>query len=341
MNRKENDMERDGLTAPMEYFDEPAPGQFHSLAADTDMWDAFVLVLNVNRQSMNTECTVVPGSMDALKGGPDDLLIRNPDRNGVWILDFSQVRAVLADALLPGFAALAPRDMDYVRKGLDLYRKKEESAEYRFGIPFIGKTDSRCTYHKDLGALVETANEEAERRFQDRLAASFRWTPGTFDPLPAAGFDEFEKTAFRENVACFSGNLVGKTGLAGMIADLFLSPVAAARASQEKEKAEAEARARAQKRARELSFFPEDFPGAAISLRFDLENGTIFAEVSSGGHDKRAFEGIQLRSSPGGHLLGTIRNGSMKAELTPDFLENGIYFSRPGDVPLKGKWEVN
>ena len=340
MNRKKNDMDRDGMAGSMNYFVEPAPGQFHPLSAETDMWDAFVLVLEVNRQSMNTDCTVVPGSMDALQCGPDDLLIRNPDRNGVWFLDLSQVRTVSADALLPGFAAFAPRDLDYVRRGLELYRKEEDSEEYRYGIPFIGKTDSRRTYHKDLVALVETANEEAERRFQDRLAASFRWTPGIFDPRGlAAGFDESAKTAFRENVACFSGNLVGKTGLSGIIADLFLSPVAAARVSPEKEKAEE--RAKAQKRERKLSFFPEDIPGAAISLRFDLENGTVLAEVSSGAHDKRAFEGIQLRSSPDGHVLGTIRNGSMKAELPPDSLENGIYFSRPGDVPLKGKWEVN
>ena len=87
MNGKENDMERGGMAGPMKYYDEPAPGQFHALNADTDMWDAFVLVLDVNRQNMYTECTVVPGSMDVLQGGPDDLLIRNPDRTGFWALD--------------------------------------------------------------------------------------------------------------------------------------------------------------------------------------------------------------------------------------------------------------
>lgn len=333
---KDNDMERGGMTEPMEYFDEPAPGQFHSLSAETDMWDAFVLVLDVIPQSMYTECTVVPGSMDALKGGPDDLLIRNPDRSGFWILDFSRVRTVRADALLPGFAALTPRDLDYVRTGLELYRKEEESGEYRYGIPFIGKTDSRRTYHKDLGALVETANKEAENLYWDRLAASFRWTPGESDPGDlAAGFAESEKIADIGVVA----SLVGEPGLIDMLSELISPSMVAARASLKKKTAmDLE---KAQKRERELVFFPEDIPGAAITLRFDLENGIILAEVSSGEHDKQAFEGIQLRGSSDCHVIGTIRNGSMKAELSPDFLENGIYFSRPGNVPLKGKWEVS
>lgn len=324
-------MERGCMSGPMEFYDEPAPGQFHSLNADTDMWDAFVLVLEVKRQNMYTECTVVPGSMDALKGGPDDLLIRNPDRNGFWGLDFSQVGTVRADALLPGFAALTPRMLDYVRKGLELYRKEEGSGEYRYGIPFIGKTDPRRSYHKAMGALMETANREAEKLYWDRLAASFRWTPGESDPGDlAAGFTTSSETFADIGVtAC-------KIGLFDMLSKLVPPPMAAARISPEERKP-------AQKRERELAFFPEDIPGAAITLRFDLENGTVFGEVSSGTHDKQAFEWIQLRRSPDGHVIGTIRNGSMKAELPPDFPEdgNGIYFSRPGDIPLKGKWEAN
>ena len=328
MNGKENEMEHGGMAGPVEYFDEPVPGQFHSLNAETDMWEAFVLVLDVKRQSMYTECTVVPGSMDALQGGPDDLLIRNPDRNGFWILDFSQVRTMRADALLPGFAALAPRALDRVRKALDLYRKEEASAEYRYGIPFIGETDPRRSCHRELGALMETANRDAERLYWDRLAVSFRWTPGESDPGDlAAGFTTGSETFADIGVtAC-------KIGLFDMLSNLIPPSMAAARMSSE-------ARERTQKRERKLVFFPENIPGAAILLRFDMENRTILAEVSAGAQDKRMFEGIQLRRSPDGHVLGTIRNGSMKAESAPDCSETGIYFSRPGDVPLKGKWEV-
>ena len=56
----------------------PAPGQFHPLAVETDMWEVFVLVL----ERIGDICQVIPGSMAPLKGGPSDILIPAPETHG-------------------------------------------------------------------------------------------------------------------------------------------------------------------------------------------------------------------------------------------------------------------
>ena len=139
----------------------PAPGQFHPLAVETDMWEAFVLVLERNGDI----CHVIPGSMDPLKGGPSDILIPVPETIGqYWTLNLGLKQELPADAMLPGFANLTPPLLNYVKYGLNKFELGEPLGDkFRFCLPYIGKNDSRRAYRDELAALVKKANESVAK----------------------------------------------------------------------------------------------------------------------------------------------------------------------------------
>lgn len=144
------------LTVPgLDILLHPAPGQFHPLAVETDMWEAFVLVLERNHDI----CQVIPGSMDPLKGGPSDILIPAPDTYGqYWTLTLGLKQELHADAMLPGFASLTPGLLNYVKYGLDRFEHGEPLGDkFRFCLPYIGKNDSRRAYQDALEQIVRKA----------------------------------------------------------------------------------------------------------------------------------------------------------------------------------------
>ena len=347
MNSTSNNSSGGRKPGPARFFDTPAPGQFHSLAADTEDWESFVLVLDMQTGGMYPECMVVPGSMDVRKGGPDDLLIKHPDYEECWFLDLSQVRTVRADALLPGFAALTEAELLRIRRELMFYRGKKESGRYLYGLPFIGETDSRRGYHANLGRLMETADKEAATRYWRRLASSFRIEPKRDDDASVGDrdkgrgadgrrpgfFDFHSKRSERE--ASLERQKSGLMPRSGLEMGLLFSLSDMAFLSNDKTK-------RHGREPVELSFTPEagELPGGesgfvVVAIYFEEEKiiAEAICETNPG-----AFDGIQLRRCSDRLVIGTIRDGRMEAELVPD-LEKGIYFARPGDLPLKGKWE--
>jgi hypothetical protein len=140
----------------------PAPGQFHPLAVETDMWEAFVLVLETDGDT----CQVIPGSMDPIKGGPSDILIPAPGDSGrFWTLDLGLKQEIRTEALRPGFAKLSPGLFDYVKSGLNKYGNGETLGDrYRFCLPYIGESDSRRKHRNELADLVKKAGNAAKRK---------------------------------------------------------------------------------------------------------------------------------------------------------------------------------
>ena len=341
-----------GKPGPARFFDTPAPGQFHSLVADTEDWESFVLVLEMRTGGMYPECEVVPGSMDVRKGGPDDLLIKHPDYEECWFLDLSQVRTVRADALLPGFAALPEPELFRIRQELKLYREKKESGMYLYGLPFIGETDSRRDYHASLGTLMEIADKEAASRYWRRLASSFRIEPKKDDDASVAARDNGRIGDGRHANVRFADYLAKhidrKSKFRSIRREARLKPspsepkmglmyCISAFSSLLDDKIKPY-----RGESIELTFTPAagELPGCEsgfinVEVRFEEEKimAEAFCEANPG-----AFDGIQLRRCSDRLVIGTIRNGRLEAELIPD-LEKGIYFARPGDIPLKGKWE--
>ena len=323
-----------GNAGMVRFFDVPAPGRFHSLSADTDDWESFVLVLEMRNEGMYPECVVVPGSMDVRKGGPDDLLIKHPDYEKCWFLDLSQVRTIRADALLPGFAALTGMELSRIRHELELYRNETESGDYRYGPPFIGETDSRRRCHADLGALMETADKEAANRYWTRLASSFLIEPGLgggvrgsrhsgiFDYLSKRAEMDFESASeCSHSLKSGAERSLPVTGLMSFL-QVPLKPI------------------RREGIALTFTPVPGELPGGDagfVCVEIDFEENRIVVEAICEANPG-AFDGIQLRRCSDGFVIGTIRGGRMVAALVPE-LEKGIYFARPGDVPLKGEWE--
>ena len=133
----------------------PAPGQFHSLAVESDMWEVFVLVL----ERSGDICQVLPGSMDPLKGGSSDILIPAPAPPGqYWTLNLELKQELHTDSLLPGFTRLTPGLLNYVKFGLNKFENGEPlGKDFRFGLPYVGKNDSRRTYRDALEQIVRKA----------------------------------------------------------------------------------------------------------------------------------------------------------------------------------------
>lgn len=150
----ERNARRKEAAAPRTLSISPEPGQLHSLAVETDMWEEFVLVLKKNGDT----CQVIPGSMNALKGGPDDILIPDPDSDALWMLSLPLVTELPTDVLLPAFAKIPAKMLDYIRKGVEKAGKHEPlDRSYKFCLPYIGTGDSRIDYHKRLSELLQKA----------------------------------------------------------------------------------------------------------------------------------------------------------------------------------------
>ncbi|MBP5585868.1 MAG: hypothetical protein J6Y92_05900 [Lentisphaeria bacterium] len=148
-----NSVRKDGID-PVTVSISPEPGQLHSLAVETDMWEEFVLVLEKNDDT----CQVIPGSMNAMKGGPDDILIPDPDSDALWMLSLPLVTELPTDALLPAFAKIPAGMLEYIRKGVEKAGKHEPlDGSYRFCLPYIGTGDSRIDYHERLSDLLRKA----------------------------------------------------------------------------------------------------------------------------------------------------------------------------------------
>ena len=136
----------------------PAPGQFHSLAVETDMWEAFVLVLETDGDT----CQVTPGSMDPSKGGSSDILIPSPGNNKqYWTLNLELKQELHVDALLPGFASLTPSLLNYVKYGLNKFELGEPLGKnFRFCLPYIGENDSRMVYRDKLRQMITRCSQK-------------------------------------------------------------------------------------------------------------------------------------------------------------------------------------
>lgn len=358
-------------------FSEPAPGQFHSLAVDSDMWEAFVLVLETSGSS----CRVISGSMDACKGGPDDILIPAPAPGDVpfWTLNLDSEQDLMRDALLAGFARLAPGMLDYVKDGLRKFRNGEPLGNrYRFCLPYIGEDDSRIAYRDELASLVKTAQDSARRAFFDRVAASLTWSGGASDgdgapdetiprrernhPYAASGMMKF--ASFGESFA-----RKGKFDILSMVGKFMTPPVAASRiesfdriksrmredaAEEKKEMSDAglepaagekdlrmvDLSAVGRRETISLIFRPDDIP-CLLEVSWSRAEGRMDVRAlrrGDGPADPGAFDGIQLRRTSDGDLVGEIRGGVLSAEFRETSVD-GIYFSRAGNIPIRGTWE--
>jgi hypothetical protein len=92
-----------------------------------------------------------------------------------------------------------------------------------------------------------------------------------------------------------------------------------------------------------LIFTPDGIP---CRLRVILDHGKdtisvhVFSKDGMGESDQSSFDGIQLRRTSDGDLIGEIHRGRLKKEFRVDFSKDSIYFASSANTPLNGKWET-
>ena len=133
------------------------PGQLHRIKNSGENTEFFYLVTNFD----NGICDVIPGSLDGLMAGPDDIVLPKSVLGGFVFLSLDMAATLPEEAVGEGFAIL---DTDTYNRIIDSQIKYEtdeegEQPSYPFALPYTGKNDSRIDYHEKLSICVSEAQE--------------------------------------------------------------------------------------------------------------------------------------------------------------------------------------
>lgn len=133
---------KQGLSLPV-----PARGQLHWLKRRVDEFRVFALVLNVDDEM----CDVIPGSMDALQAGPDDIVLPRNIMGSFVMLSPGNIVTVPIESLGMGFARLdASVFNDIVEYSACLAEGKECEIAFSKGFPYLDEEDERIEYHQKM-----------------------------------------------------------------------------------------------------------------------------------------------------------------------------------------------
>ena len=135
----------------------PAEKQFHHLKESSDIPEMFVLVTDVK----DGNCHVIPGSFDAMQGGPDDAVLPKSVMGDYVTLAMDLSTDLPSQALGSGFAILDDKTYQRVLDTLESFNGKEpKGTPFSFALPYIGKSDERITYHSRMKSLLEQAKKK-------------------------------------------------------------------------------------------------------------------------------------------------------------------------------------
>ena len=132
-------------------FSFPAEGQLHHLGADYGMPEAFVLITRISGCS----CSVIPGSFDAMQGGPDDLVLPESVLGDYVTLAMDLATELPFKSIGKGFAALDDATFQSVLRALDEFNEGKLSSDFQYALPYIGKSDRRIAYHRQLCDVID------------------------------------------------------------------------------------------------------------------------------------------------------------------------------------------
>jgi hypothetical protein len=137
---------------------EPAEGQLHRLRSVGEMPEAFALVTKIK----GGNCAVIPGSFDAMEGGPDDLVLPRSVLGDYVTLAMDLARNVSTQALGTGFARLDEESFRNVCESLAEFQGTKGARQmYPYALPYIGRDDERIAYHAQLKERVRESQTQA------------------------------------------------------------------------------------------------------------------------------------------------------------------------------------
>ena len=129
------------------FFSPPVAGQLHHLKKDYGMPDVFVLITGV----FEHQYSVIPGSFDAMQGGPCDLVLPKSVLGDYVILSLDLASKLPAVAIGKGFAQLDESTYRRILNSLDSFQGKEvQGATFQYALPYIGESDERIAYHRQI-----------------------------------------------------------------------------------------------------------------------------------------------------------------------------------------------
>lgn len=144
--------------------DVPLAGQLHFINSEV-MPEAFVLITNVE----GNQCDVIPGSFDALMGGPNDLILPAYVMGDYVSLSMDLATTLSMSSIGKGFAILDDDTYERVLDSLDVFNGEEAEGKrpFEYALPYIGVSDERIPYHSRLSQLMkELQSGELLRNFQ-------------------------------------------------------------------------------------------------------------------------------------------------------------------------------
>lgn len=125
----------------------PDKGQLHWLSSHNDEFRVFALVLNVDGMI----CDVIPGSMDALQAGPDDIVLPRNIMGNFVMLSPENIVTIPIESLGIGFARLDSSVFnDIVEYSACLAEGKECEIAFSKGFPYLDEEDDRIEYHQKM-----------------------------------------------------------------------------------------------------------------------------------------------------------------------------------------------
>ena len=137
--------------------EEKIPGMLYRTADFKSAPDIFYLITEVNSEF----CEVIPGSLDGIMAGPDDIVLPKNVLGNYIFLSMDMAATLPHNAIGRGFAMLDDKTYNRIIDSQIKYETGEDGdqASYPFGLPYINQKDSRAAYHEHILDIIQNAQD--------------------------------------------------------------------------------------------------------------------------------------------------------------------------------------
>ena len=135
--------------------EEKFPGMLYRTAQFKDHPEVFYLLTSVDGET----CDIIPGSLDGIMAGPDDIVLPKSALGDFVFLSLDLAATLPVSSLGKGFAMLDNNTYNRIIDSQIQYDTGEagDRPSYCFGLSYISQHDSRIAYHEVLGDIVQQA----------------------------------------------------------------------------------------------------------------------------------------------------------------------------------------
>lgn len=132
-------------------------GQLHHIKNNNpELADVFFLILG----NYGDHYRVVPGSLDGLMGGENDIILPEDVMGDYTFISLDLVKILPASAIGSGFARLDNESFSRINASLDEFETGVPGniRSYSFAIPYASDEDPMAVYHESIRAMINEAS---------------------------------------------------------------------------------------------------------------------------------------------------------------------------------------